>query len=53
VSADKILNPVVKNAEVKGFDETILEAVRKKMGWEKPSLEGRHITDSRNNMWGI
>lgn len=53
VSADKILNPVVKNAEVRGFDETILEAVRNKMGWEKPSLEGRHISDPRNNMWGI
>jgi len=53
VSADKISNPIVKAAELKGFDETILEALRKKMGWEKPSLEGRHISDPRNNMWGI
>ena len=52
VSADKILNPVVKTAELKGFDETILSAVRNKMGWEKPSLEGRHMYDQRNNMWG-
>jgi len=52
VSADKILNPVVKTAELKGFDETILAAVRNKMGWEKPSLEGRHMYDQNNNMWG-
>ena len=53
VSADKILNPVVKTVELKSFDETILEAVRNKMGWEKPSLEGRHAYDPRNNMWGF
>ena len=53
MSADKISNPVVKDPEVRGFDETILEAVRNKMGWEKPSLEGRHISDPRNNMWGV
>ena len=53
MSADKILNPVVKTVELKSFDETILEAVRNKMGWEKPSLEGRHAYDPRNNMWGF
>ena len=53
VSADKISNTIVKTAELKGFDETILETLRNKMGWEKPSLEGRHISDPRNNMWGI